>query len=81
MAGITGHILVNPDEWIIKWVGGLLSLAVPLAPNILTVKEDNPAVPTAGLCVVPEADTIALGAGRLPVLPVVRIVPTEAGIA
>lgn len=59
----------------------MLSLVVPLAPNILTVKEDNPAVPTAGLCVVPEADTIALGAGCLPVLPVVRVVPTEACVA
>lgn len=59
----------------------MLPLVMPLAPNILTVKEDNPAVPTAGLCVVPEADTIALGAGCLPVLPVVRIISTEAGIA
>lgn len=60
---------------------GLLPLVMPLAPNILTVKEDNPAVPTAGLRVVPEADTIALGAGCLPVLPVVRIIPTEACVA
>lgn len=59
----------------------MLPLVMPLAPNILTVKEDNPAVPTAGLRVVPEADTIALGAGCLPVLPVVRIISTEAGIA
>lgn len=58
-----------------------MSLVVPLAPNILTVKEDDPAVPAAGLRVVPEADTIALSAGRHPVLPVVRVVPTEARVA
>lgn len=54
---------------------------VPTAGAHESVKEDNPAVPTAGLRVVPEADTIALGAGCLPVLPVVRIIPTEACVA
>lgn len=58
-----------------------MSLVTPLAPDILTVKDDDPAVPTTGLRVVPEADTIALGAGCLPMFPVVRVVPTEAGVA
>jgi hypothetical protein len=47
----------------------------------LTVKEDDPAVAPTGLGVIPEADAVALGAGCLPVLPVVRIVPTEARVA
>lgn len=60
---------------------GFLRLQQQWAQCILTVEEDDPAVATAGLGVIPEADAVALGAGRLPVLPVVGIVSTEASVA
>lgn len=51
------------------------------AGGILTVKEDDPAIAPTGLGVIPEADAVALSTGCLPVLPVIRIVSTEASIA
>lgn len=58
-----------------------LGLGQQRAQGILTVKEDDPAVAATGLGVIPEADAVALGAGCLPVLPVIRIISTEASIA
>lgn len=54
---------------------------VPAAGANESVKEDDPAITTTGLRVIPKADAVALGAGGLPVLPVIGIVSTEAGVA
>ena len=58
-----------------------LCLGQQRAQGILTIKEDDPAITATGLGVIPETDAVALGAGCLPVLPVIRIVSTEASIA
>lgn len=55
--------------------------ADPWAWGILTVEEDDPAVATTGLGVIPEADAVAFSADCLPILPVVGIVSTEASVA
>jgi len=49
--------------------------------SILTVEDDDPAIAPTGLGVVPEADAAALSTGCLPVLPVIRVVSTEASVA
>lgn len=54
---------------------------VPAAGTNESIKEDDPAITATGLGVIPETDAVALGAGCLPVLPVIRIVSTEASIA
>lgn len=54
---------------------------VPSAGANKSVKEDDPAIATTGLGVIPEANTVTLSTGCLPVLPVIRIVSTEASIA
>lgn len=60
---------------------GFPSLGQRRARSILTVKDDDPAVAPTGLGVVPEANTAALSTGCLPVLPVIRVVSTEARVA
>lgn len=47
----------------------------------LTVKDDDPAVSSAGLCVVAEADMVALRAGRVSAAALVHLITAEAGIA
>lgn len=54
---------------------------IPTAGADQSVKEDDPAIAPTGLGVIPEADAVALSTGCLPVLPVIRIVSTEASIA
>lgn len=47
----------------------------------LTVKDDDPAVPPARLRVVPEADVVAVHAGRLAVVLQLHLVSTETGVS
>lgn len=54
---------------------------IPTAGANESVKEDDPAITATGLGEIPEADAVALGTSCLPVLPVIRIVSTEASVA
>lgn len=47
----------------------------------LTVKDDDPAIASAGLRVVAEADVVALGAGRVGAAVLIHLVTAEAGVA
>lgn len=47
----------------------------------LTVKDDDPAISSAGLRVVAEADVVALGAGRVSAAVLIHLVTAEAGVA
>lgn len=46
----------------------------------LTVKDDDPAISSAGLRVVPEAHVVALHARRLATAALVHLIATETGV-
>lgn len=54
---------------------------IPTTGANQSVEDDDPAITPTGLGVVPKADAAALSTGCLPVLPVIRVVSTEASVA
>lgn len=48
--------------------------------SALTVKDDDPAISSAGLRVVPEAHVVALHVGRLATAALVHLIATETGV-